>query len=285
MFPIRWNFPFRKKDGSLSTIGDEIESGGGGGGYTLPTASAETKGGVKIGSGLTMTGEVLSNNNPTPYSLPTASAETLGGVKIGTGLTMTEGVLSNNNPTQYVLPTASDQTLGGVKVGSGLTMTEGVLSNSNPTPYSLPTATDQILGGVKVGSGLAMTDGVLSNSNPLPTQSDITLMNANTTYSHLKVSKSGNIVEITGFIILTNELDVGDRIQVSQAGIPSDDRLEGGWFPMAVTMSDENVTKFTIATLTAYTNGNLFVNNNFADVKAKYLYVSCRYRIGDYTLH
>lgn len=30
------------------------------GSYTLPTASADTKGGVKIGSGLTMTGDVLS---------------------------------------------------------------------------------------------------------------------------------------------------------------------------------------------------------------------------------
>lgn len=30
MFPIPWNFPFRKKDGSLSTIGTEISGGGGG---------------------------------------------------------------------------------------------------------------------------------------------------------------------------------------------------------------------------------------------------------------
>lgn len=92
MFPIRWNFPFRKKDGSLSTIGSEIENAGGT--YTLPTASAETKGGVKIGSGLAMEGEVLNNSNPTPYSLPTASSETLGGVKVGSGLTINEGVLS-----------------------------------------------------------------------------------------------------------------------------------------------------------------------------------------------
>ena len=93
MFPIRWNFPFRKKDGTMSTIGDEIESGGGGG-YTLPTASANTKGGVKIGSGLSMDGEVLNNSNPTPYSLPTASSETLGGVKVGNGLSIDDGVLS-----------------------------------------------------------------------------------------------------------------------------------------------------------------------------------------------
>lgn len=36
------------------------ENGGGGGSYTLPTASETVKGGVKIGSGLQMDGEVLS---------------------------------------------------------------------------------------------------------------------------------------------------------------------------------------------------------------------------------
>ena len=94
MFPIPFNFPFINKNGSRTTIGDAISAGGGGSQYTLPTASADTKGGVKIGSGLTMTGEVLSNNNPTPYSLPTASADTLGGVKVGSGLSITDGVLS-----------------------------------------------------------------------------------------------------------------------------------------------------------------------------------------------
>ena len=94
MFPIPFNFPFINKNGSRTTIGDAISAGGGGDPYALPTASADTKGGVKIGSGLTMTGDVLSNDNPTPYSLPTASADTLGGVKVGSGLSITDGVLS-----------------------------------------------------------------------------------------------------------------------------------------------------------------------------------------------
>lgn len=58
MFPLRWNFPFRKKDGSMVNLEDAMS--GGGGGYTLPTASADVKGGVKIGDGLQMVGEVLS---------------------------------------------------------------------------------------------------------------------------------------------------------------------------------------------------------------------------------
>ena len=97
MFPIPFNFPFRKKDGSMTTISQAISEGGGS--YTLPTASATTKGGVKVGEGLTMDGETLKNTNPTP-------------------------------PTPYVLPTASDETLGGVKVGSGLSIDDGVLSAS-----------------------------------------------------------------------------------------------------------------------------------------------------------
>ena len=129
MFPIPFNFPFRKKDGSITTIGNAISEGGGGGGYTLPTASTETKGGIKVGNGLTMNGETLNNSNPTPYSLPTASTETKGGVKVGTGLTMDGETLNNSNPTPYTLPVASAEGLGGVKVGSGLAIDEnGVLT-------------------------------------------------------------------------------------------------------------------------------------------------------------
>ena len=61
MFPIPWNKLFRKKDGTITTIDEAISSGGGGGGgYTLPTASTNTKGGIKIGNGLIMDGEVLN---------------------------------------------------------------------------------------------------------------------------------------------------------------------------------------------------------------------------------
>ncbi|SAK46424.1 hypothetical protein AWB76_00910 [Caballeronia temeraria] len=88
---------------------------------------------------------------PAAYTLPTASASTLGGVKVGSGLSITSGVLSAtaaaqvnsdwnavsgaaqilNKPTipaAYTLPTASASTLGGVMVGSGLSISNGVLS-------------------------------------------------------------------------------------------------------------------------------------------------------------
>lgn len=55
MFPLPWNKTYRKKDGSLTTIDEAIA-----GGFDLPTASTETKGGIKIGSGLSMDGEILN---------------------------------------------------------------------------------------------------------------------------------------------------------------------------------------------------------------------------------
>lgn len=72
MFPIPWNFPFRKKDGSLGKIEDL------GGSYTLPTASADTKGGVKIGSGLTMEGEVLNADPQVPEYTIAEAGKVLG---------------------------------------------------------------------------------------------------------------------------------------------------------------------------------------------------------------
>lgn len=67
MFPIPWNFPFRKKDGSLSTISAEM-------GGTLTPATANKLGGVKVGSGLSVTSDgTLSGTNELPeYTIATA---------------------------------------------------------------------------------------------------------------------------------------------------------------------------------------------------------------------
>lgn len=84
--------------------------------YELPTASASTKGGVKIGTGLTMAGEVLSADVQSTNDYTTAEKTKLAGIAEGA-----------NNYT-YTLPTASASAKGGVKIGSGLTMTGEVLS-------------------------------------------------------------------------------------------------------------------------------------------------------------
>lgn len=56
---------------------------------------------LSIGAGLSISEGVLVNNNPIPYELPTASAETLGGVKVdGTSIVISDGVISTNTGTE-----------------------------------------------------------------------------------------------------------------------------------------------------------------------------------------
>ncbi len=81
---------------------------------------------------------------PSAYTLPTASASTLGGVKVGTGLSInTSGVLSNSY--SYTLPNATASVLGGVKVGSNITVSNGTISLTkanvtNALGYTPPTS-------------------------------------------------------------------------------------------------------------------------------------------------
>ena len=59
-------------------------------------------------------GDALILNKPTipsEYTLPTASADTLGGVKIGSGITITDGVISASALEDFASRTASDLTL------------------------------------------------------------------------------------------------------------------------------------------------------------------------------
>ncbi|MDR1397392.1 MAG: hypothetical protein LBJ14_06640 [Desulfarculales bacterium] len=79
---------FIKADGTPLKLGDTPAP------YELPAATASVKGGVKIGSGLSMNGEVLNNSNPTAYALPAASASVRGGIKVGGGLSISGDVLS-----------------------------------------------------------------------------------------------------------------------------------------------------------------------------------------------
>lgn len=74
--------------------------------------------------------EVPSNTYTDPYVLPEATADTLGGVKIGSNVTVNDdGTISVASP--FTLPIASDEVLGGIKIGSNLSIDEnGVLSAS-----------------------------------------------------------------------------------------------------------------------------------------------------------
>lgn len=126
--------------------------------YTLPTASADVIGGVKVDDST-----ITINENGTisalQYSLPTASNNVIGGIKIGSGLIInSDGQLST---VSYELPTASSVSLGGIKVDNSTIK----IDNDGYISYTLPTASALRLGGVKIGKGLAVDDGLISTDS------------------------------------------------------------------------------------------------------------------------
>ena len=91
------------------------------------------------------------------YSLPTASASVKGGIKVGTNLSIdTNGVLSAKDTTYSAATTSAN----GLMTKEMVTKLNGIATNANN--YSLPTASATVKGGVKIGSGLTMTGEVLS---------------------------------------------------------------------------------------------------------------------------
>lgn len=76
-----------------------------------------------------------------PYTLPAATSNNLGGIKVGDNLTIdANGRLSGAAP--YALPAATVSTLGGIRIGSNLSM-DSYGRVSAPDPYTL-TKTDII---------------------------------------------------------------------------------------------------------------------------------------------
>lgn len=95
--------------------------------YTLPTASSTTKGGVKIGSGITISSDGTISTKT--YNNVTTS---VAGLMSASDKAKLDGIEARAN--RYILPTASSAVLGGVKIGSGIFISNGVISTRIYTP-------------------------------------------------------------------------------------------------------------------------------------------------------
>ena len=100
----------------LMSASDKVKLNGidtGANNYTLPTASTSTKGGVKVGTGLSMNGDSLNCTvSGGSYTLPTASSTTKGGVKIGSGLSMNNDTLNCTIASGVILSTVYSEVEG-----------------------------------------------------------------------------------------------------------------------------------------------------------------------------
>ena len=105
-------------------------------------------GGVKVdGSTITISDGVISSSPG--YTLPTASATTLGGIKVGTGLSIdsSTGVLSAVTASSSTLEGQILETLTGVCDGRTVTVSSGTYTLQNvDTAYDTTTSWSELTG-------------------------------------------------------------------------------------------------------------------------------------------
>lgn len=128
-----------------------VFTGSGGGGYVLPTMSAEVKGGAKVGSGLAMTGEALGlegvsftqvektklagvDEGANDYVLPTMGADVKGGAMVGSGLAVANDVLSVD------VSTVASGTLPVERGGTGIDSLSGARAKLGSVPFGTCTS-------------------------------------------------------------------------------------------------------------------------------------------------
>ena len=190
--------------------------------YMLPIASASTLGGIKVGERLSVTSSGVLSANDQSYTLPPATSNTLGGIKVGSNLSITQDGTLSADAGQYELPVASTNTLGGIKVGERLSVTSGGVLSANDQSYTLPPATSNTLGGIKVGNNLSVTqDGTLSaddQSYTLPIASASTLGGVKPDGSTITINSESGVISSTGEANTASNLGSGEGVFSSKSG-------------------------------------------------------------------
>ena len=207
--------------------------------YILPTATASTLGGVKIGDNIDIdsTGHI---------SVPIATDSTVGLVKAGTGLTITsDGTLTATGT--YELPEATKNTLGGVYVDDELSTTSTHPVQNATISLAIDDIDDDISDLSTTVSGLSTNVGNLST----------TVGNLSTTVGGLSTTVSTQGGTIT--TLSSNITTLGNGLAQAESDI---DDLEIGLDTASENVGalmldvDETITYSDIDNL-VWTNGDI----------------------------
>jgi hypothetical protein len=167
-----------------------------GGTFILSTASATVKGGVKVGSGLSI--------NPSTAVLSANAAVSSVGFTAGAGISIT----GTNPITSSGTVAITNSGVTRLIAGSGVTLSGQTgevtvsLSGGGGSSYALPMASAGTLGGIKVGSGLRIdSNGVLSSNTAA---ANIAYLDSTQTFSGVNTfsgrSSFNNLTSFTGNI-------------------------------------------------------------------------------------
>lgn len=147
--------------------------------YILPTASATTLGGVKIGDNLS-----ISSNGV--LSVPKATDSSLGVVQAGEGISIDSNGVISANGDGYVLPEATKNTLGGVYVDDALST-----SSAHPVQNSVVS-----LSIASLSDNLNTLDGNVDNLDLAVGNLSTTVGNFSTTINNMSDDISDNTTNI-----------------------------------------------------------------------------------------
>ena len=212
-------------------------------------ATTSTKGGVQIGSGLSVTAGVLSLNDPTRGY---ASSSQLGLVKPGTNFTVDgTGLLSY---TYTNLATATNVTKGIFTIASNL--------NNNSGDVSVNIATGAVLGGVKVGSGFTYT----SNTISLPYASGSISGPVKVDGVTLTVAGDGTLalpVPPDATTSLKGKVQVGSNLAIT-SGVLSVSAPNATNATLGLAQGDGNSTSIDASGILSVNTANIHMNNAVA---------------------
>jgi hypothetical protein len=187
---LRFDLPYIKTQlATVATSGAYADLSGKPSAYSLPTATASTLGGIKIGSGLTIDGSGVVTAAGT-YTLPAATGSVLGGVIVGTGLAVTSGTVSVSYGTSS--STAC--------VGNDARLSDARTPTAHTQAFSTITATPTTL------AGYGITDA--ASSSHLHSGSDITTgtVAAARLGSHASTHQTGGADAVSSVVVTPSSL-------------------------------------------------------------------------------
>ena len=178
--------------------------------YSLPAATTSARGGVIIGSNITVSSGTISLTKDnvtaalgytppttnTTYSNMTAATSSAAG-KAGLVPAPAAGKQASflRGDGTWVVPTnttysAATTSAAGLMSAADKTKLDGIATSANN--YSLPNATSSVLGGVKIGSNITVSSGTISlTKSNVTTALGYTPPTTNTTYSVVSTSADG----------------------------------------------------------------------------------------------
>lgn len=211
--------------------------------YILPTATANTLGGVKIGNNINI-------DTTSHISVPIASQSSLGVVQAGTGINIDANGVISANGEGYTLPEATKTTLGGVYVDDELSTT-----STHPVQNSVVSlALGEIDGDI---NSLSTTVGGLSTTVGNLSTIVGTLNNTVTSLSSTVTTQGNSITTIGGSIssIEDSISDINDDITDLGNGMA---QYQGYVDPLLVS-NEEVIESTELNTPADFTAGNLTV--------------------------